>query len=39
MKFHLDSSKGFYNDRVGLNMYPLVTRTHTVVLNCSFLYR
>ena len=28
MKLHLDSSKGFYNDRVGLNMYPLVTGTH-----------
>ena len=39
MKFHLDSSKEFYNDCVGLNMYPLVTGTHTVVLNCSFLYR
>ena len=39
MKLHLDSSKGFYNDRVGLNMYPLVTGTHTVVLICFFLYR
>lgn len=39
MKLHLDSNKGFYNDRVGLNMYPLVTGTHTVVLICFFLYR
>ena len=36
MKLHLDSSKGFYGSRVGLNMYSLPTGEYAVVYELYF---
>ena len=36
MKLHLDSSKGYYSSRVGLNMYPLTTGEYKVVFELYF---
>ena len=36
MKLHLDSSKGYYSSRVGLNMCPLTTGEYTIVFELYF---
>ena len=36
MKLHLDSAKGYYSSRVGLNMYELTTGEYTVVFKLYF---
>ena len=36
MKLHLDSSKGYYSSRVGLNMCPLTTGEYKVVFELYF---
>ena len=36
MKLHLDSSKGYYSSRVGLNMFPLTTGEYKVVFELYF---
>ena len=36
MKLHLDSSKGYYSSRVGLNMYPPTTGEYKVVFELYF---
>ena len=36
MKLHLDSAKGYYSSRVGLNMYEVTTGEYTVVFKLYF---